>query len=124
MISLGDAITLTMICPIVTIFMAWIFLGEDVGPKDFVAAIVGFCGVGLISKPSFVVSAFGLEGELHDSEGRALGVFICILAGIFYACLSILYKHAGNTVESMAFLHYIMVAMCLVFGGLSSGLID
>jgi len=56
-----------MICPIVTIFLAWIILGEKVGPKEFLAAGVGFCGVILVSKPSFVVRFFGLEDEMPVS---------------------------------------------------------
>ena len=48
-----------------------------------------------------------------------MGACICILSGFLYASLSILYKHAAMTVNSMVFTYYIFAGFIICFGFLS-----
>ena len=53
-IPLADADSLYATCPICTLFLAGIFLGENLTMKDYNLSIIGFLGVILISKPVFL----------------------------------------------------------------------
>ena len=64
LLPLGDAISITMICPIFVIFFAAFILGEKVSSGDYIAALFGFSGVLLIAKPSFVINLLGYQNEV------------------------------------------------------------
>lgn len=59
LLPMGDAFSITMICPICIVFFAACLLGENVFLNDYFAAFLGFCGVILIAKPSFIVDYLG-----------------------------------------------------------------
>lgn len=50
-LSLGDAITITQMTPLMMTALAAIFLKETVGWRRWIATAVGFCGVMLVARP-------------------------------------------------------------------------
>ncbi len=58
----ADAISIFFVEPIIVMFLSWMFLGETIGWRRIMAAIVGFGGALLVIQPSF--SQFGLVSLL------------------------------------------------------------
>ena len=58
-LPMGDALSISMICPVCVVFFSAILLGEKVQLWDYGSALLGFSGVLLIAKPSFIVGFFG-----------------------------------------------------------------
>ena len=61
LLPMGDALSITMICPICVVFLAAWLLGEKVFINDYFTAIFGFFGVLLIAKPSFIINLIGYQ---------------------------------------------------------------
>lgn len=59
---IADAISIFFVEPIIVMFLSWMFLGEILGWRRILAAIVGFFGALLIIQPSF--DTFGLVSLL------------------------------------------------------------
>lgn len=54
---LADALAIVFIEPFILMFMGWIFLGEQVGPRRIIASAVGFVGAMVVVQPGIL--AFG-----------------------------------------------------------------
>jgi drug/metabolite transporter (DMT)-like permease len=54
-IPLGDAMTFSKTSPIFTAIFAWIFLNEKLSARGWMAVLVGFVGIVLITKPGGMV---------------------------------------------------------------------
>ena len=57
-LPLADAITLTMIAPILTLLLGVYYLNEKVSGKHIIFFLLGFLGVIFISKPPFITCFF------------------------------------------------------------------
>ena len=90
LLPFGEAITLTMTCPVITVLMAACIVGEKVTLKDYMGAMVGFLGVVFIFKPPMILNLFGSDVNSVDHEARALGVLVNIIAGVLYAAVNIM----------------------------------
>jgi drug/metabolite transporter (DMT)-like permease len=75
---LADAVALQFTLPLFTILLATFFLSESVGPRRWMATIVGFLGALLIIRPGF-------------AEINTAALFVLLSAG-FYAWGNILIK--------------------------------
>jgi len=109
-LTLGDAISLILTSPILVVFMGWIILGEKIGKKHILSAIIGFIGVLLISKPDFLTSIFGHAKEETENEIflRIAGTIISATAGFLYACEAIIFRKAKD-INNTALTHYLNV---------------
>ena len=122
LLPLGEAMTIGCICPILIVLFSACLLGESVGANDYFAAMLGFCGVILIAKPLFLLKILGYENKIVKIDNRFFGVIVNVLAGVFYAFTSILLRSCGNTVSTLALLHYSMMKFALfAVGGLIIG---
>lgn len=54
---LADALAIVFIEPFILMFMGWIFLGEQVGPRRVIASAIGFIGAIVVVQPGLL--AFG-----------------------------------------------------------------
>ena len=59
---IADAISVFFVEPILVMFLSWLLLGESVGWRRVIAAIVGFSGAVLVIQPSF--DQFGIVSLL------------------------------------------------------------
>jgi len=73
-IPLGDAMTFSKTSPIFTAIFAWVFLHEKLSFRGWLAVMVGFVGIVLITKPT----GFGL------SKTDWLGIFSGVGAALAY----------------------------------------
>ncbi len=68
-ISLAEALTLSFISPIVATILSFIILKEKVGPRRWIAVVLGFVGVLLVIRPGF--------NEINLATVAAIGAGIC-----------------------------------------------
>lgn len=52
-LPLADAIAIAFVMPFILLLLGWWWLGEEVGPRRFFAALIGFLGTLLVIQPSF-----------------------------------------------------------------------
>lgn len=93
-LPLGDATALMAVYPVITIFLAHIFLGEVIRPLHIVAAISSILGAVLISQPRFL---FGDDGDdVDDDSYRVAGYISAFLENIFCSGVIVTIRKAGK----------------------------
>jgi drug/metabolite transporter (DMT)-like permease len=100
-LPLGDAVGLSMAQPIWVCILAFIVLKEPVGWKEMLMILVCFCGMLLISKPSFLVP----NTESLSLQGTMAACGAAVLSAVAY----VLVRLAGPTVSHMTLVHYFSV---------------
>ncbi len=93
-ISLADAMTFSRTSPIWTAIFAYMFLGEKISKRGWVAVFIGFVGVIMIMKPN------GLMFSKTDIIGVASG----ILAALAYTSVRELRKYYDARIIVIAFM--------------------
>jgi len=93
-ISLADAMTFSRTSPIWTAIFAYMFLGERINKKGWVAIFIGFVGVVMIMKPN------GLTFSKTDFIGLASGV----LAALAYTSVRELRKYYDARIIVISFM--------------------
>ena len=73
---LADAIAIFFVEPIIVMFMSWMFLGETLGWRRVVAAIVGFLGAVLVIQPSYEL--FGLVSLLPLCTAVLFSIYLVL----------------------------------------------
>jgi drug/metabolite transporter (DMT)-like permease len=100
-LPLGDAVGLSMAQPIWVCILAFVVLKEPIGWKEAAMILVCFCGMLLISKPSFLVP---------NTEPLSLpGILAASVAAVLSAVAYVLVRLAGPTVSHMTLVHYFSV---------------
>ena len=100
-LPLGDAVGLSMAQPIWVCILAFVVLKEPMGWKEALMILVCFCGMLLISKPSFLVP---------NTEPLSLrGILAASVAALLSAVAYVLVRLAGPTVSHMTLVHYFSV---------------
>ena len=92
-ISLGDAMTWSKTSPIFTAVFAFLFLGERMTKKAWLAVFIGFVGIVFITKPT------GLTLSKYD----LLGVFSGIGAALAYTSIRELKKYYDTRAIVLSF---------------------
>jgi drug/metabolite transporter (DMT)-like permease len=100
-LPLGDAVGLSMAQPIWVCILAFAVLKEPVGLKEGGMILVCFCGMLLISKPSFLVP----NADPLSLEGIVAASGAAMLSAVAY----VLVRLAGPTVSHMTLVHYFSV---------------
>jgi drug/metabolite transporter (DMT)-like permease len=93
-IPLGDAMTWSKTSPIFVAVFAWLFLGEKLSKKGWIAVFIGFVGIVFIAKPS------GLGFSKYD----LLGLFSGIGAALAYTSIRELKKFYETRAIAMSFM--------------------
>ena len=95
-LSLADATVIFFSNPVVTVFMAWIFLGEAIMWIDMVVGIVCFIGVGLVARPTFIF------GDYHGHGSHSVIAVVITLGGAFMAASAyVLVRKIGHSASFM-----------------------
>ncbi len=97
---IADAVAIFFVSPLLIALMSIVFLGETVGPRRWVAIIVGFIGVMVIVKPG--TSAFQLASLFP------------IAAACLYGVMHIVARRIGTTESAATMTFYIVVSFIVV----------
>lgn len=98
-LPLADAVAIYFVLPLIIAVLSILFLGETVGPRRWIAIVVGFIGVLVIVKPG--TTAFQIASVLPA------------LAAFFYASLHIITRHIGGTESAATMSFYILLTYIL-----------
>jgi len=93
-ISLADAMTFSRTSPIWTAIFAYMFLGEKINKKGWIAVFIGFFGVIFIMKPS----------GLTFSKTDWIGIFSGVAAALAYTSVRELRKYYDTRIIVMSFM--------------------
>ncbi len=92
-LPLGDAITLFSLHPIITVFMARFFLGEQIRYSHIFAAFSTVTGAILMTGPTFLVDG---DGEMEVEAVNKLGYLTAVLGSFCAAGVLVLIRKAGK----------------------------
>lgn len=109
-LPMAEAIALAFVAPLMTLYMAAIFLGETIGPRSIAASLLGLLGV-------IVIVAGKLGGNDYAPEALwAVGAVF--LSAVFYAYNLILARRQAKMAEPMeiAFYQNFFVTLFLAVG--------
>lgn len=109
-LPMAEAIALAFVAPLLTLYMAAIFLGEKIGPRSIAASMLGLIGV-------IVIVAGKLGGRDYAPEALwAVGAVF--LSAVFYAYNLILARRQAKMAEPMeiAFFQNLFVTLFLALG--------
>ena len=95
-LPLGDATALMAVYPVITIFLAHIFLGEVIRPLHIVAAISSILGAVLISQPRFLFGGDDGDDMDDDDSNRVAGYISAFLENIFCSGVIVTIRKAGK----------------------------
>jgi S-adenosylmethionine uptake transporter len=109
-LPLAEAIALSFIAPLITLYLAAIFLGEKVGSRAVIASLLGLAGVGVIMSAKLGVDG----GKPFDWLPVAAIFFSAILYAINLILARKQAKVAGPV--EIAFFQNLLVALILMIG--------
>ena len=95
-LPLGDATALMAVYPVITIFLAHIFLGEVIRPLHIVAAVSSILGAVLISQPRFLFGNNDGDDVDGDSYQGYAGYISAFLENIFCSGVIVTIRKAGK----------------------------
>ena len=101
-LPVGDAVIINSLYPIFTIFLAGLFLGEEITFRKQMIALIGIVGAILISSPSFLTGslvndlATSTRTTAHFHQKNSLGYIIGLIGGIAFSFELIILKKAGD----------------------------
>jgi len=109
-LPMAEAIAIAFVAPLMTLYMAAIFLGERIGPRSVAASMLGILGVLVI-----VAGKLG-RGDYAPEALWAVGAVF--LSALLYAYNLILARRQAKMAEPMeiAFFQNFFVALILAFG--------
>jgi drug/metabolite transporter (DMT)-like permease len=105
----GSAAVLIYLQPILTGFLAWIFLGEGLTPRKSLGLLLGFAGV-------VAVSSGSLSGELSP-----VGVSLGVLSALSWAGGTVYFKRRQDGESMLWFVAFMFLSggLVLTLGGLA-----
>ncbi|KTE22404.1 permease [Sphingopyxis sp. H050] len=109
-LPMAEAIALAFVAPLMTLYMAAIFLGETIGPRSIAASLLGLVGV--------IVIVAGKLGDGTYAPEALWAVGAVFLSAVFYAYNLILARRQAKMAEPMeiAFYQNFFVTLFLAFG--------
>ena len=113
-LPLGDAVAITYTNPVITAVAAALLLGEAWGTLDALGSVLCTLGVILISKPTFLMSAFGFPAEPIHLNGLIGAVIAAVMSSAVYLLVRVL-----KGVHPVVFVNY-FAAAGIVFGPICS----
>ena len=103
-LPLADAVAIFFVSPLLITVFSVVFLGEQVGPRRWVAVLVGFLGVLIVQRPG--------------TEAFQLASLLPVLAATSYAGLHMMTRFIGKTESAATMTVYIQltfIVVCLLF---------
>jgi drug/metabolite transporter (DMT)-like permease len=103
-LPLAEAVAIFFISPILITIFGAIFLGEKIGPRRAVAAVVGLAGVIVMQRPGF--GTFQIASLLP------------LAAALGYAALHVMTRKIGGTEKAATMAVYIQLTFIIVSGAM------
>ncbi|ANB12675.1 hypothetical protein AWJ20_939 [Sugiyamaella lignohabitans] len=125
-LDLSDATVIGFLCPCVTGFLAWIFLGEEFGSVEIKVGIASLFGVIVIARPTFLMAIFS-NGESSDtstgsdgisSAGRLFGVAMSLVGVLASALTFVVIRKIGDRAHSLMSVSYFAL-WCVIVSSLA-----
>jgi S-adenosylmethionine uptake transporter len=106
-VPLAEGIALSFIAPLITLYLAAVMLGEQIGPHAIIASLVALVGVGIIL-------AGRIGGQAYD-EGALWGIGAIFVSAILYAFNLILQRQQAQiaTPVEIALFQSLVAGICL-----------
>lgn len=104
-VPIAEAIALSFIAPLITLYLAAVFLKERIGREAVIASVLGLCGVGVM------VSA-RIGGD-HDPE-ILWGIAAIFLSAVFYAFNLILQRKQAQIAGPVEIVFFQNLTACSV----------
>ncbi|MEY4501711.1 MAG: hypothetical protein RIS52_1601 [Pseudomonadota bacterium] len=106
-VPLAEGIALSFIAPLITLYLAAVMLGEQIGPHAIIASLVALVGVGIIL-------AGRIGGQAYD-EGALWGIGAIFISAILYAFNLILQRQQAQiaTPVEIALFQSLVAGICL-----------
>lgn len=122
-LSISDAVSITFLVPMVTAFLAWIFIHERYLLLEGLCGLVSLGGVLLIAKPRFLFGAFSdsetSSDESVESSSSELRLIASIL-GLMGVCgassVYILLRKIGTQAHPLLSVSYFALIVCVITG--------
>ncbi len=109
-LPIADAVAIFFVSPLLIALMSILFLGEAVGPRRWLAIVVGFFGVMVIVRPG--TSAFQIASLFP------------IAAACLYGVMHIIARRIGGTESAATMTFYILLTFLVVSAGIGLALGD
>jgi drug/metabolite transporter (DMT)-like permease len=97
---LADAVAVAYVSPLVVTLLSIVFLGETVGPRRWLAVIVGMAGVIIMLRPG--------AGVIQPAA------LLVLISAILYASGNLLARHMGGTESAMTLSFYVQSGFIVV----------
>lgn len=109
-VPLAEAIGLSFIAPLIALALAAAFLGERVGRRSVLAALLGLAGVAIVLA--------GRLGAADRAPDAAWGMAAILLSAIFYAVNLVMARHQAQRAgpREIAFFQNLFVLLILAAG--------
>lgn len=104
-VPLAEAIALSFIAPLITLYLAAVFLKEKIGREAIIASILGLCGVGLM--------VYARLGGERDPE-VLWGIAAIFLSAVFYAFNLILQRKQAQIAGPVEIVFFQNLTACSV----------
>jgi len=89
-LPLGDAISLMSLYPIITLLLAWVFLGEEIKPLHIGVTVASIVGCICIAQPTFLFKSHQM------TKSSTVGYISGILGSCCLSCVVTLIRKAGT----------------------------
>lgn len=101
---LAEAMALSFIAPLIALFLAAVFLGEQLAPRAVLGSVVALAGVGVI--------AAGTVFQPHRPDAVA-GMLAILVSAVFYAVNLVLQRQQAQvaTPDEIAFFQSLFIAL-------------
>ncbi len=109
-VPLAEAIGLSFIAPLIALGLAAVFLGEQVGRRNVLAAILGLAGVAIILA--------GRLGAPDRAPDAAWGIAAILTSAVFYAVNLVIARHQAQHAgpREIAFFQNLLVLVIFAVG--------
>ncbi len=104
---LADAVAIFFVSPLVITTFSVVFLGEAVGPRRWIAVVIGMIGVLIVIRPG--------------SAAFQIASLFPLAAAVGYAFLHILTRKIGGTESAVTMTFYIQLVFIAVSAGIGLG---
>ena len=100
--EMSSATMIRFVGPLFTMVLAKVYLKETISNTKYFALVIGFLGVVLVAKPSFI---FGTQ--IHrDYPNRHIAVFINIISALTLSVSTVLTKKIINKVHILSLMYF------------------
>jgi drug/metabolite transporter (DMT)-like permease len=99
-VPLADATAVTFVAPFIVTVLAAAFLGEAVGPKRWIAVVLGFLGTMIVIRPGF--------SNFHPA------IFLALISAVAFAVRQIISRHVSGADPLVTTVAYTALTAALI----------